>query len=145
MGWIMCKCFGNCKWIGKVFNKDLKSIFDFMLIESCTLGVIHKPCGPIFRTFWPPPACGHNMDFWLYPLANHVDFSDTPPLLKIFYNKIIHNLLVFFSIFFIIEMQIIYFLKIIFGFLTRKKSTWTIPLTPSPPLLVHMVYEWPPE
>ena len=30
--------------------------------------------------FDPPlPPCGPNMDFWLTPLANHVDFSDTPP------------------------------------------------------------------
>ena len=27
----------------------------------------------------PPPPCGPNMDFWLTPLPNHMDFSDIPP------------------------------------------------------------------
>ena len=56
------------------------------------MGVFHKPFGPIFRTFDPPPSCGPNMDFALTPLANHEDFSDTP-LFEIFYSKIIHDLL----------------------------------------------------
>ena len=58
------------------------------------------------------------MDFWLTPLANHVDFSDTAPLFEKFNKQIINKLLriIFFHNFLdSCDADIYIILKIIIG------------------------------
>ena len=90
--------------------------------------------------FDPPPPCGPNMDFWLTPLANHVDFSDTPPFLKFFYSKIIHNLLrkvIFLQFFWKLWCRLFFFLNHFWkrGILKQKKVHMDHPLDPPSPLV----------